>query len=92
MGPFATWVRVLVPKTAMDKDDLSPAGEDQIGVAWQVAAMEPVAVSHPVDEPPDRHFWLHTLAADCAHVGAALEGRNPISHGAPIGFDNYSDS
>jgi len=47
---------MLVPKTPVDKYCLPPREEDNIGIAWNILAVQTIAVTKAVKEPPDHHL------------------------------------
>jgi hypothetical protein len=63
---------MLVPPTAMDKDDFTPRWEDKVGTPRQLRGMQAVAVSKPMNKPTDNHLRLSVLASDLRHQSAAL--------------------
>lgn len=76
---------MLVPETAVDKDEFAPARKNQIRGAREVRTMKPVAVTHRVDQPTHCHFWLGALGADVGHYLATPLWPNNIYH-APTEF------
>lgn len=68
---LAVRVGMPVPKATVDEDDLPPAGEDEIGFAGKVLAVQPEAVAHAVNEAADQQLDLAVLGADAAHQLAA---------------------
>jgi hypothetical protein len=91
VGPIGTGpvlagaARVSVPKAAVHEDDAAAGGENQIGTARQVAAMESVAETQAVDHTADSHFGLGVFAPNAAHHGAAL-GRSENVHYDDLGL------
>src|ERR1035437_7868938 len=66
-----------VPETAVHKHDRSETGEDQIGAARQVLAVEPEAQPSTVQAGAQCEFWLGVASSDAAHVEPSLfEGQN----------------
>jgi hypothetical protein len=63
-----------VPKTAVDKNDLTSAREYQIRVSGQVSRMQAIAKTHPVNKVPDCEFRFRVLRPNPAHPLAALCG------------------
>ncbi len=66
-----------VPKAAMDEDDLSPAGKDEVRGAGQIAPMQAKPETQRVNEPADDDFRFSILALDQSHLAAARR----IGHG-----------
>jgi hypothetical protein len=66
MRKFA--VAMLVPKTAMDKNDLMPTRKNKIGAAWKVMTVEPITPSKTIDHTADEQFWLHAGAFYSTHI------------------------
>ena len=62
---------MLMPKAPMNEDDLATWAKYQIGLAGKPSTMKPVAIAHPVHQPPDNHLRLHVLGLDRRHVGTA---------------------
>lgn len=55
---------VHVEEAAMDEDDLAPGGENEVGLAGQVFAVEPVTVAHAVSHGAHDHFGPRVAVAD----------------------------
>ena len=70
LGPLAAGV--LVPEASVDEHGDSARGEHQVGLAGQVAAVEPEAQPPGVQVSADRHFGLGVLATHTRHDAAAL--------------------
>lgn len=70
-----------VPETAVNEDHRAPAGEDKIGLAGQVLAVQPEAESAPVKRGADRQFGSGVLAFDSGH--------HPASDGAGNGVGRH---
>ena len=62
-------VRVLVPKTSVDEDNLPPAWKNHVRTTRQVVPVQAVSVSHVVNQTPNSHLGLHSLTQNRAHVG-----------------------
>lgn len=62
--------RMPVPEAATYLDDLSPAGEDDIGPPRQIARVQAVAIAHSVNEPPYSHLWSCVFSANSGHISA----------------------
>ena len=58
---------VLVPKTTVDEDDLSPSREYHIGRPRQGSLMKRVTVSEVMQKSADNEFRLRVLASNVAH-------------------------
>jgi hypothetical protein len=69
VGVFAT---MSVPEAAMNKYHFSPGRENEVRRFGEIGAVKPVAVSQLMDQPSYRNLRLHALAADRAHVRAAV--------------------
>src|SRR5438046_798221 len=67
---------MLVPETSMDEDNLATTNENQIGASWESVDVQPVAETHSMDQPANRHFGLHVFTAYRAHHLAAFFWRN----------------
>jgi hypothetical protein len=52
---------VMMPKAAMNKDDLATPPEYQVGATRQTSIMEAVAISKGIYQPTNRHFGLGIL-------------------------------
>ena len=78
-----------MPETAVDEDDLAPTGEDQVGRAGQVAAMQAEAVAEGVDQATDGELGAGVLAADAGHAFGALGGGEAV-HQNQRGLVRYS--
>lgn len=64
---------MLMPKAASDLDDALQTWEYHVGPAWQVHGMEPVTVTHAMNQPPHHQLWRRVLATNTPHVrGAAF--------------------
>ena len=50
-------LRMTVPKTSMNEDDLSPAGKYEIGTSRQTFGVQSVAIAQPIHKPTDCEFW-----------------------------------
>ena len=61
----------------MDENHFPASGEDRIGCARQIAAVQPVSIPHAVNEAACRKLRFCVRLADMAHVGAKrLSGDN----------------
>ena len=69
---------VLVSKTTVDEDDLSPSREYQIGRSRQGSLMKPVTVSEAIQKSADNEFWLRVFSSNPAHVLAASCWRDSV--------------
>jgi hypothetical protein len=69
---------VLMPEAAMHEQCRASAGEDQVGRAWQVGAMEPKPQASSVCCAAHSKLWLCIDLSNAAHVSAALSGRKTI--------------
>ena len=71
---------MTVPEASVDEDHSIACGKNEIRVAREIAAMERVAETQPVDHATDRHFGLGVLATDAPHHGAALRWREGVHY------------
>jgi len=63
---------VLVPETAVHKDNLAKPGKNQVGFAGKIADVETIAEAHPVHEPTNYHLRLRILASHAGHPLASF--------------------
>ena len=61
-----------MPKTAMHEYRFPSADERDIRSSREVFAMEPIAVSHSMETPPDCHFRLRIRALNGLHDAPSL--------------------
>jgi hypothetical protein len=86
---------VLMPKTTVNEDDLSPSREYQIRRSWQVSLMKRVTVSKAMQESAHNEFRLRVLTSNPAHnfttacwrdsvhrLGRQVSGYNLASQGS----------
>lgn len=71
---------VLVPEAAVDEDHRASRSEDQVRLARQVLAVQPVPVAQAVDQTADDHLGLHALTLDASHVLAAARRGDLVHH------------
>jgi hypothetical protein len=69
---------VLMPKTTVNEDDLSPSREYQIRRSRQVSLMKRVTVSKVMQKSAHNEFRLRVLASNPAHDLAAACWRNSV--------------
>jgi len=69
-----------VPEAAVNVDYLAVAGQDDIGLAGEVVAVEAIAVAKLVDEFADDHFWRCVAGFDRRHDSGALGFCEPFGH------------
>lgn len=74
---------MLMPETAMYKNDSSSTGHHDIGFSGQITAMQPEAKSQSMQERTYCFFRRRVLAANLRHHGAALRLRENI-HAVPM--------
>tara|TARA_B100000749_G_C18442632_1_gene472925 strand:+ start:2307 stop:2846 length:540 start_codon:yes stop_codon:yes gene_type:complete len=55
---------VAMPVTPMNEDRFLATEENDVGLTGQVFAMQPEAVTEPVEELPDSSLWLSMLRTD----------------------------
>ena len=80
---------VAVPEAAVDEDDGTVLGEDEVGRAGQTSVVEPVAITATPQFVPDGPLGSRILRADAGHVVGSLGGRwncLSVSHN-PSGCD-----
>ena len=58
---------MAVPETAVDEDDFLSTWKHQIGLPWQIGAMEAVAKPQTMNETPNQHLRSSVLVADLTH-------------------------
>ena len=63
-NPVAAFAAMLVPEAAMDKDNLAPPREYQVGFAGQILAMQSEAIAERVSESANNHFRLGVFRMD----------------------------
>lgn len=61
-----------MPETAMHKDYLPPAREHKVWLSRQVRLVQPIPVTHAVDDLPNAHFGLRILVLDTPHPFASF--------------------
>ncbi len=69
-----------MPKASVDKDDFSLSGEDEIGVAGEVAAVQPISEAHRMHHPTHGHLGLRVLATNKPHAVATLGWIEDVGH------------
>lgn len=93
---------MLVPETTMHKDHEAMSGQDDIGLAGQVAAVQSKPIAERVQKPPHSDLRLGIPRPDPRHQRAALRvdglGHSdlyPLSSAAPLarrgGFDSIAE-
>lgn len=63
---------VAMPEAAVDEHDGPPTPQNDVRLSRQVSGMEPIAVSHCVQEATDGQFRASIAAPDAAHEYAAF--------------------
>jgi hypothetical protein len=58
---------VPMPEAAMNKNNLAPWSEDEIGTAWQLPLMKPVAIAEREHKLPNTQFRARVLGANARH-------------------------
>ena len=81
---------VSVPETAVDEDRLPPGRETDVGGAGKVPAMQAVAESESVKQPPNDHLRLGVLRPDTRHEGAAIKRRLHLDRRLPPRSEEHS--
>lgn len=61
-----------MPKTAVDENYTSPAGQNQVRLPRQSTPVKAVAKSKSINEATNLQFRLRVLRSDTAHPFAAL--------------------
>jgi hypothetical protein len=70
--PVAQAALVPMPEAAVDEDDLPAWPEAQVRAAWQIAAVQPIAISERINQSAHNQLGLGVLAPDAPHALAAL--------------------
>ena len=73
-------VRVEMPEAAVAKNADAPAWQNDIGVAWKIASVQPEAISHGVQQAAHDELGLRVLPANARHQAAALLGGKGVGH------------
>lgn len=71
---------MLMPEAAIHKDDCFVAGKDQVGLSWQVFAMQSVTQSCRMHCSANHQLRFCIAAFDCCHVSAAGRGVMDVCH------------
>jgi hypothetical protein len=69
-----------VPEAAVNEQNHSGGGKDQIWLSWQIPPMQAVAKSEGVKYPPYTYLRRSIAARDARHIKAALLRRMDIRH------------
>lgn len=83
---------MLVPEASVHQDDLPPRRKDNVWLSRKVAAMQPEAVSKPVNQPPQDNFRAGVLAANPTHIRAAAFWTDLVHRGTPKSLQSASNS
>lgn len=62
---------MLMPEAASNLDDFVEPGKDEIGFAWKVRNVEPIAEAHAMNKTAHGHLRLHSFALNPSHVFTA---------------------
>lgn len=81
---LARWLRMTVPKAAVNKNHFPTLPEHKIWSPWKLTRLKAVAVAHSMHHAPDCQLGLGVLAADAAHTLAALRGVQCVGHVAIV--------
>ena len=63
---------MLVPEAAMHEYSSAMFRQDDVGLAREIGSMQSKAIAHYMEQMSYRELGLCVLAADTAHVPAAL--------------------
>jgi hypothetical protein len=69
---------MAVPETAVNKNGLSPAAEDDIGRSGQLPRMKSESKAHPMQERSNENLGFRVAASYRSHVGGAMLRAEPI--------------
>ena len=69
-----------VPEAAVDKDNGSVLGKDDVRRPGKIASVEAVPEAHSVEEGPNRELGARILVADARHYLASLPPRKHVAH------------
>lgn len=69
-----------VPEAAIYQDDLTIPGKHDVRPAWEALDVEAETEPHPVQQTPDKQFWLCVRSMNAGHQPAAALWREPV-HG-----------
>jgi hypothetical protein len=72
VSKLATGCTVLMPEASVNEDNFAACRENHVGSPRKGMAMKPVSETHPMNQAPHSKFRLHVLAADRAHICAAV--------------------
>jgi len=56
-----------MPKTSVYKNDFTAAGKHKVGMARQIAAVQSVSKTHPMNQLADEQLRLRVLGTNQAH-------------------------
>jgi len=74
------WTVVAVPKTSMNKDDLTEPWEDEVWLAGQIMTVKPKPVAERVYELSYHEFRRGIGAADTRHAMLPLFASEGVGH------------
>lgn len=69
-----------MPEAAVNEDDASPAGKNDVGASGQRANVKAEPVSESVQKASDDTLRARVATANSLHYGAAFLGRERVSH------------
>jgi hypothetical protein len=91
-GDAACAAIVHVPEAAMDVDDFFELGENDIGSAGEIAAVEAETIAKLMDELPNNQFRLSVARLDGGHHSGALGFGNVVCRRFGPLFNDYANS
>src|SRR5262249_16915223 len=71
---------VLVPKTAMDKNEFSPLGKGNVGSPRRIVPLGSKSITAQMQQAPDNELGFRVAAAYARHMGASLRRTQFGSH------------
>jgi len=75
---------VHVPIAAVNENHPSFGAKHKIGSTRQPTAVQPIPKPHRINDPSNEEFRLRVLAADAAHVEAALFSGQNVRHASVL--------
>ena len=76
-----------MPEAAVNKYDLATGTEDDVWLARQVLPVQPEAIAHPVQQPPNGQLRRGVSVLNRAHGPTALFGRHGYDRRMAVGAD-----
>ena len=77
---FGSFTVMLVPVTAMDKDDLIAAGKNQIWFSWKIFSVQSISESQAMNQPPYSDFKIRINSMHVPHYCATLCRVENVGH------------